>query len=154
MSFAAIGHFEILECFDDWRLLCWEPKLTGWAVKRFATSEEALAAMDEEHKRLLAAPPRAVVYFIGTELRVGRPVKIGFTENLAQRLRNLQTASPQPLQVLATVAGTPALERAYHRRWRARRTSGEWFTLGDCIIAEIKRLNGVSPIPERQLLPA
>ena len=31
-------------------------------------------------------------------------------------------------------------EEKYHRRWRARRRKGEWFTIGDCITNEIERL--------------
>lgn len=80
------------------------------------------------------------VYFIGTELRTGLPVKVGFSCDPESRLKTLQTAHPEQLQIFATVVGDKALERKYHQRWRARRRGGEWFTLGDCIINEINRL--------------
>lgn len=80
------------------------------------------------------------VYFIGTELRAGVPIKVGFSTDPEARLRNLQTAHSEPLQIFATVPGGKALEAKYHSRWRARRKTGEWFTLGDCILNEISRL--------------
>lgn len=85
--------------------------------------------------------PVEQVYFIGTELVGGCLIKVGFSRDPAARLRALQTAHGHPLQIFATVPGGKDLEAKYHRRWRARRCRGEWFTIGQCIIDEIERLN-------------
>ena len=66
------------------------------------------------------------IYFAQSEH--GGPVKIGFTTDLEQRLRNLQSASPYPLVLRATFPGTEADERKLHRRFAANRLHGEWFT--------------------------
>ncbi|MFD0033025.1 GIY-YIG nuclease family protein [Streptomyces sp. NPDC127172] len=56
------------------------------------------------------------------------PVKIGKTGNLANRLRQLQTASPVPLRVWWSRETTdPALETRLHRHFAGNRMSGEWF---------------------------
>lgn len=92
-----------------------------------------------------AAPPKphfadakGYVYFVG-----GRdgPVKIGFTVDVASRLSTLQTGSPTPLSVLAVVAGSPADERAYHRRFKGIRLHGEWFKRTTDLLAELERLS-------------
>lgn len=81
------------------------------------------------------------VYFIGTKLIRGKLIKVGFSRDPQSRLRALQTSHGEPLQIFATVEGGKELEAKYHRRWRTRRTQGEWFIIGDCIIDEIARLS-------------
>lgn len=90
------------------------------------------------------APIRPVdrVYFIGTELAEGKLVKVGFSRDPDARLRDLQTAHGERLQIFATVEGGMDLERKYHNRWKFRRAEGEWFTLCPPILAEIARLKG------------
>jgi hypothetical protein len=56
-------------------------------------------------------------------------VKIGFTTDVASRMRQLQTASPMRLKVLDQVIGTHAIEAYFHRLLRARHVQGEWFKL-------------------------
>ncbi len=85
--------------------------------------------------------PMERVYFIGTHLERGKLVKVGYSRDPQMRLRDLQTAHGERLQIFATVPGGKALEAKYHTRWRARRREGEWFTIGDPILAEITRLS-------------
>ena len=69
------------------------------------------------------------VYFI--RAGEGGPVKVGFSTDVQQRLRELQTASPHQLTLEAAVMGTPAVEAWFHhelRRWHIR---GEWFDLDE-----------------------
>ncbi len=80
------------------------------------------------------------IYFIGTKLERGQLVKVGFSRDPEARLRALQTSHGERLQIFATTPGSKFDEQKYHRRWRARRRQGEWFTIGDCIINEIDRL--------------
>lgn len=61
------------------------------------------------------------VYFIQAgdrDMRGFAPTKIGFTTDLARRLRQLQTASPLPLAIVETVIGTHAIEAFFHRLLR------------------------------------
>ncbi|WP_412104407.1 GIY-YIG nuclease family protein [Streptomyces europaeiscabiei] len=56
------------------------------------------------------------------------PVKIGKSGDVLKRLRQLQTASPVPLQVWWQRETTdPGLEGKLHRHFAAQRLSGEWF---------------------------
>lgn len=73
------------------------------------------------------------VYFI----RAGEngPVKIGFSTDIAQRVRDLQTASPHELKVEAVVIGTQAVEAWFHRLLRKWHIRGEWFALSDDLIS-------------------
>jgi hypothetical protein len=68
-----------------------------------------------------------VVYFIGAKA-VGR-VKIGYTDQLSDRFSALKTASPVPLQLLATIPGDRRIEAVLHARFAHHHTHGEWFTL-------------------------
>ncbi len=64
------------------------------------------------------------VYFISD----GERVKIGFTANLALRLKQLQTGHWARLKVVATIPGaTRATERLLHRALQECRLGGEWF---------------------------
>lgn len=67
------------------------------------------------------------VYFIAAEGE-GDPIKIGFTDNLERRLRELQNTSPKRLAVLAAVEGDRDLEQRMHEYLRDERQWGEWFT--------------------------
>lgn len=84
------------------------------------------------------APETGITYFIGPD---EGPIKIGFTIGpVEQRMLALQVGSPVRLSIIASVAGPPKLERAYHRRFAAHRLHGEWFTRHPDILAEIARL--------------
>lgn len=64
------------------------------------------------------------------------PVKIGFTTDVGQRMRQLQTASPEPLTLLDVVVGTQAIEAFFHRELAPRRIRGEWFKLRSDDVSE------------------
>ena len=70
-------------------------------------------------------PAEQSVYFIeaqGTDL-----VKIGIAAQPKERLRELQTASPHRLAILATMPGGKPKESHLHRQFAAHRAAGEWF---------------------------
>lgn len=74
------------------------------------------------------------VYFI----QAGEPddkglalVKIGFSTDVERRLRELQTASAQPLKLLNCTIGTQAIERFIHGVLKDRHVRGEWFRIYD-----------------------
>lgn len=83
-----------------------------------------------------AWPSRVVrshrVYFIqaGEPDADGRAlVKIGFTTDVEQRVKQLQTASPLSLKLLEVTIGTQAVEAFLHRVLRRHRIRGEWFRI-------------------------
>jgi hypothetical protein len=66
------------------------------------------------------------VYFIEGE--ESRRIKIGFTAGRAEdRLRALQTGSPERLKLVATLPGSKLLEGQLHDRFAEDRCGGEWF---------------------------
>lgn len=81
------------------------------------------------------------VYF--TQAVDGGPIKIGVTEDVPARLASLQTGSPLPLRVLATL---PAVgqrgEADIHERFASARRHGEWFESTPDLLAYITA-NGV-----------
>ncbi len=62
-------------------------------------------------------------------------IKIGYSRDLSTRIVTLQTASPVPLRIAATLAGPPSLEQKIHCRFMHLRTHGEWFSLAPELIA-------------------
>lgn len=87
-------------------------------------------------------PIGELVYFI-----TGAPgfVKIGYTTDLAKRIRALQIGCPLVIDLLGYVRGGRSVEQDYHYRFRAWRQAGEWFKLSQDIKAEIERLNSDAP---------
>lgn len=82
---------------------------------------------------------RGCIYFveaIGTGY-----VKIGFTRGIAsRRVRELQTASPHELKLLAWMEEFEARESTIHSRFHHLRHRGEWFRLDEALrlfIAEV-----------------
>jgi len=67
------------------------------------------------------------IYFI--HATTTNRVKIGYSENPQERLRQLQTGSPFTLQLLRTFEGNRTDEAMYHQKFRHLRIdeSSEWF---------------------------
>ncbi len=87
------------------------------------------------------------VYFIGDGMG---HVKIGFSVNVGMRLRELQSANPLPLTVLAVLKGGCELESSLHQRFAEHRLQGEWFRL----TPEIADYVSTIPKPEPAAKPA
>lgn len=82
------------------------------------------------HQLLLRAfaifePPKgeSVVYFV----ECGGLIKIGTTNQMSERLRQISTASPAAATLLATQPGGCVAERATHAKFAHLRRHGEWF---------------------------
>lgn len=73
--------------------------------------------------------PRAseFVYFVRAETT--GLIKIGISRDMAQRLKALQTGSPDKLAVLGVIRCDRPVdkEREFHARFRAQHSHGEWF---------------------------
>ena len=77
-----------------------------------------------------------LVYFIRAE-RSGL-IKIGSAANPQERLRSLQTGSPEPLSIVGVKPGGERLERALHAKFADFRSHGEWFHPSDELLAEME----------------
>jgi hypothetical protein len=115
--------------------------LIQWPEIVFEWSEENFVAM--LHDRADEFPGRALCYFVGGD---EGPVKIGFSIDVASRLRAMQACSPVVLRVLATRTGGEMRESAYHRQFSDHRLHGEWFTRCPEIEAEITHLSPIDPL--------
>jgi len=58
----------------------------------------------------------------------GGPVKIGWSTDVDDRLRAIQTGSPVALALLRTIDAHPIGERLLHQQYAHLRQRGEWFT--------------------------
>jgi hypothetical protein len=102
-----------------------------------------IEGMATEAPKKDAKPTSQSVYFIeaaGTDL-----VKIGIAAVPKDRLRELQTASPHKLSILATMPGGKVAESRLHRHFAASRATGEWFHRTpelDALIADVQAGNG------------
>lgn len=95
-----------------------------------------LNAIESMFKTLKLRKPRRVqgfeekqkfVYFIqaGKEAKF----KIGITNNIDGRLKQLQTGCPYPLNILAIIPGGRKEEKELHRKFKKYSEIGEWFSL-------------------------
>lgn len=73
------------------------------------------------------------VYLIGSH--EGRILKIGYTKNLEQRLRQLQNGCAHKLEIIKTKTGDFQTEKEELRKARNFRIQGEWFTWDNSIIS-------------------
>lgn len=69
------------------------------------------------------------VYFIGHG--DDGPIKIGTSRDTNTRLKALQTASPMPLQLLASVGGSYQFEHRLHKLFEHESLGREWFRRSD-----------------------
>lgn len=81
--------------------------------------------------------------------KASRAVKIGTSNNPAKRLAELQTASPEPLELLGTIFGDSEKEEELHQRFSAKRIRGEWFRADEAMLEDIADLLGCGLDTER-----
>ncbi len=97
----------------------------------------------EAQKNLQSRPHKTgeIVYF----LQAGDFIKIGKTTGSAEnRLLQLKTGCPFPVEIVAVIAGGYDKERSLHHRFRNIRAHGEWFHATKEILSFITSLNGVA----------
>jgi hypothetical protein len=100
--------------------------------------DEVLAA--HLGRRLPAMLDTRPVYFVQAD---GGPIKIGLAANPRRRVADLQTSSPYPLRLVATLPGQGAMgESALHAKFAHLRMHGEWFEPAPELLAYIEA-NGV-----------
>lgn len=69
--------------------------------------------------------PRTGVYFI--QPSAGGLIKIGYTDDIHKRFRQIQYQCPVPLKVLGVIPGDTLLEISFHMDFIQERHHGEWF---------------------------
>ena len=78
-------------------------------------------------------------------LRAGQTnrVKIGYTKTLSTRRVVLQTGNPDPLILVALIAGPRLGERACHWQYAGHRLQGEWYKDCESILADLSLMSGL-----------
>lgn len=92
-----------------------------------AASGKPIQKPKRSHVRGEFGPPGkpGYVYFV----RDGSVAKIGFTTNIRSRIKAIQIACANPLEVLLVMPGTTETEKFFHTMFRDYRVGGEWFSL-------------------------
>jgi hypothetical protein len=83
---------------------------------------------------------KQTVYFI-KPIGMDGPIKIGCSISPDNRKRTLETWSPFPLEIVATIEGDFRIERQFHGRHLASHKSHEWFETTDLLLADIAAIN-------------
>jgi excisionase family DNA binding protein len=113
-----------LPCVKDGSRVLFRPAdLDAYAEARQRSPERVCAILDAYARRV---PKRTDghVYFLCGQIGL---IKIGWALNVENRTAILQTGSAEPLEVIASMPGTPADERALHRKFALLLVRGEWF---------------------------
>lgn len=94
------------------------------------------------------------VYFVLAETM--QLVKIGFARDASDRLRTMQTNSPDQLRLLGVVSSTraAALEEELHSEFRKLRVRGEWFQATPALLARAEAMCAASALANREALRA
>lgn len=83
----------------------------------------------------------SVVYFVECTGRI----KIGFSANVGERMKQIATTAPGDLNLLATVEGSVRLERAIHRHLADHHLTREWFEDCSAVREVINALVAIGP---------
>lgn len=54
-------------------------------------------------------------------------IKIGYTTNIARRMKELKTGNGEKLELIYKIQGDKYLERVYQHKYQDYHISGEWF---------------------------
>jgi hypothetical protein len=85
----------------------------------------------------LAGKGQGWVYLLQSQGAQG-VVKVGWTQDLHKRVRDLRAHHPHDLHLVAALPGSRGLERTLHQRLAARRLRGEWYVRE--VIADVSAL--------------
>jgi hypothetical protein len=84
-----------------------------------------------------------VIYFIHD--RISRAVKIGVSNNPADRLGTLQTGNPNRMELLGHIRGDERDEARLHQQFAEYKVGGEWFKDDQHVMDTIQKL--LEPVP-------
>jgi len=88
----------------------------------------------------MLSPPNCEGYIYFIQGGSDNLIKIGFAKDLNGRISRLQNGSPCKLNILATMEGTPMLEKELHKKFAPYRRHGEWFEPAEEILNYVKAL--------------
>lgn len=83
------------------------------------------AKVTNKRRRVVDDYTDGYVYFF----KAGNSVKIGFSTNLKERAKSIQTGCPDAGFIAKYERGTPLRERYFHKKFAEYRLTGEWFGL-------------------------
>lgn len=145
------------EVIKKWSWAKDDPRWEEWKKKKEAREKAKLAQQEmlQNQTYTKAAYPlfSGFIYFIQGES--GGPIKIGYTTDLEQRLKTLQTGYPDRLDLLLAFPGKPKHEKAIHKQFEPYRLNGEWFRPTPEVMAKIKEfaiLNAYVSAPNKDLM--
>ncbi len=112
-------------------------RLTLWKIGgRYYTNRESVAEMDRcRYARRNTDHKGSGIYVVGFD----NYIKIGWSDDLSERLRTIKTSIPVPLTIYASYSCQKINERILHRRFRKHRTRGEWYRNEGDVADWIKR---------------
>jgi hypothetical protein len=117
-----------LYCADKWGL---RPERANALIRSVEYSQAARAV-----EQVPAAEKKSWVYF----MQSGDLIKIGVARDVQKRIASLQCGNPEPITLLAAVAGDHKTERHLHQRFATDRVRGEWFAYSPAIKAYVEGL--------------
>lgn len=94
---------------------------------------------EQESFTIATVVPTGDVYYL--QCLVTKRIKIGYSVNYRRRHRQLSTAAPGKLVLLATEPGTMTTESNRHFEFSASHVKGEWFNPTPELLTHIKSLN-------------
>ena len=74
------------------------------------------------------------------------PIKIGWSQNVARRIGELQVANAEHLSLLGAIPGTMRDETKTHKRFTHLRINAEWFQGCEEIVEYVRNFGGVEAI--------
>lgn len=78
------------------------------------------------------------VYFV----RAGEAIKIGYSVHPVKRMSELQTANPEPMELLGALRGTLQDEKAIHADFSHLEIREEWFRAEEELLDFIQEISG------------
>ena len=95
----------------------------GFANPTFVQTIIAMEGEIQDEETFTWGPSR--VYF----MRAGDSIKIGVSQNVTQRVREIRTANSSDIHLIGALVGGRHLEGILHHRFRKHHIRGEWFKL-------------------------
>ena len=81
------------------------------------------------------------IYFVLAEDVIGGPrVKIGFSGDVNQRLKDMQIGSPVKLELILSFRAPSSVEAKLHKAFAKYHIHGEWFELSEPIVLMIGQI--------------
>ncbi|HUC60425.1 MAG TPA: GIY-YIG nuclease family protein [Alphaproteobacteria bacterium] len=113
--------------------------LTKWvgANPAYGDVAEMLSAASFRSEKEGAASREGLVYL----LRSGSHYKIGRSDELERRVKEIRTSLPEETSMIHAIRtdDPPGIEAYWHRRFADKRANGEWFKLSAADVAAFKR---------------